>query len=107
MSDLDVVECSACWAKPGAPTLCERCLHNRKVAGLFRLALRDMERQRDQALSLRNAEVADLKARLKAARKVAEWAEPGDHGVGYCDVPGCVLCAGHRATDLRRNWRRP
>ena len=31
----DLVECEACAAKPGAPTLCQRCLTARQAAGPF------------------------------------------------------------------------
>lgn len=31
MKDLKFTECDACSAKPGSPTLCLGCLHNRNV----------------------------------------------------------------------------
>ena len=31
--DGEFYECEACRAKPGSPTLCESCLHNRAVIG--------------------------------------------------------------------------
>ena len=35
----DFVECNACAAKPGMPSLCASCLANRYVVGMLREAL--------------------------------------------------------------------
>ena len=59
-----------------------------------------------QALVLR-AQVADLKARLKAARRADDYGlcMKQRRNVAACSCPDCI---GYRATDLRvRNWRRP
>lgn len=32
---MDFVECATCAAKPGSPTLCASCLHNRAVIGHY------------------------------------------------------------------------
>lgn len=39
MSD-DFVECDTCRAKPGTPPLCAGCLHNRRLIGWLRAALK-------------------------------------------------------------------
>ncbi len=51
-------ECSACRAKPGAPVLCESCLHNRQVISELQQQLKAMttrldEDQREQRDSFR------------------------------------------------------
>ncbi len=48
-------ECATCSAKPGAPTLCAACLHNREMVGR-------LERERDEA----RAEVERLRAQVEA-----------------------------------------
>lgn len=35
-ASLDFQECDTCRAKPGSPTLCRGCLHNRAVISEFR-----------------------------------------------------------------------
>lgn len=62
---------------------------------------------RDERCEALDAEVKDLKVRLKAARLALDWADC-EHGAGYCEVPTCNVCRGYRATDLRvKNWRKP
>lgn len=38
-ADLDFQECATCAAKPGCPTLCASCLHNRAVIGALHAKL--------------------------------------------------------------------
>jgi hypothetical protein len=40
MIELDFKECDTCRAKPGAPTLCAGCLHNRRVIAQLKNAVR-------------------------------------------------------------------
>ena len=40
MIELDFKECDTCRTKPGAPTLCAGCLHNRRVIKQLKDSLR-------------------------------------------------------------------
>jgi hypothetical protein len=42
MSDADFMECATCRAKPGAPLLCQACLHNRRLVGELRTEIERM-----------------------------------------------------------------
>ena len=47
----EFMECSACAAKPGSPTLCASCLHNRRV-------ICELTRERDQLVRAFKAHVS-------------------------------------------------
>lgn len=34
-AEMDFMECPTCAAKPGSPTLCDSCLHNRSLIGVL------------------------------------------------------------------------
>lgn len=40
LQQIRIMECDACRAKPGAPVLCEVCLHNEKAVSRLQDALR-------------------------------------------------------------------
>jgi hypothetical protein len=44
----DFAECAACAAKAGAPTLCTACLHNRKLVGDLKQAVRKHSQMLDE-----------------------------------------------------------
>ena len=95
MNEWDSKECAACWAKPGSPTLCDACLHNRNVASRLRRAF--------EQIAAGEKREADLKARLKAVRtKFLRHIEKSCDTSGY----GPPRDLFERATDLRRHeWR--
>lgn len=39
----DFMECDNCRAKPGSPTLCQGCLHNRRVMNNLREEIKGLE----------------------------------------------------------------
>lgn len=39
-------ECKTCRVKPGSPTLCDSCLHNRRVIGDLQKRVREMEKKK-------------------------------------------------------------
>ena len=43
IASVEFLECGECKTKPGSPTLCYACLHNRGVASRLRKALKDIQ----------------------------------------------------------------
>lgn len=61
MTDEDYKECADCASKPGSPTLCESCLHNRRVVGELQREVRRLQER-----------VRVIKLALAAMTKLAE-----------------------------------
>ncbi len=70
-------ECAACAAKPGAPTLCDTCLHNRWLASTVPARLIVAEQVGDHRVEygLPDHSLRDLTAMCIAAGLAASWNE--------------------------------
>jgi hypothetical protein len=73
MTNEQFMECDTCRAKPGSPTLCGGCLHNRRV--IEALTGRTQTRFPDEP------KAPDFRALLEEAWKAADGNE-GDHVLG-------------------------
>jgi secreted protein with Ig-like and vWFA domain len=69
----DFMECDTCRAKPGSPTLCAGCLHNRRLIGMLRANLDAAFAAMTTVRSLTAEEKADFVAALKAANPNGWW----------------------------------
>lgn len=78
--DDEARECTACSSKPGSPTLCPACWHNRGLVGLLKERVRKLDGQVDAAvaavsetaskLGYAQAEVDTLQRRCESTERV-------------------------------------
>lgn len=75
MSDNDYRECASCADKPGMPTLCDACLHNRALVNRLLLALDAEKKKADVELASERNRVDGLEMARASWQKRAEAAE--------------------------------
>lgn len=69
----DFVECSACAAKSGSPTLCWACLANRHIVGMLQRELRAARVACTAALELRDGDGMDAFPRSDLWPALEAW----------------------------------
>ena len=67
----DFHECATCAAKPGTPTLCSACLHNRALVSQLKEKVATAEKELDEAIAERNK----TREALKKTPLKPEWAD--------------------------------
>lgn len=93
---LEFMECTSCAAKPGAPTLCVACVHNRSV-------IDELIRDHDQAASERD-EVID--AVIGAPQNTAVEACVSEAIAQFADATGSLELAVFAAAIRAGAWRK-
>ncbi len=85
--EAEFMECSVCAGKPGAPVLCESCLHNRSAI--------NKEIQMDAKEKARKDKLADITKKLSLAQNNVQAASNAPEGkdAAYIDSAKTLTAA--------------